>query len=120
MHMTINENNRIPTLSLSAQKRIGVILKSEPNNSFVRLAVNGGGCSGLSYEFSIEKVIQNDDIIIFESDDNSIAFVTDKISVTYIEKAEIDWKENISGSSFIVNNPNATANCGCGTSFSIA
>ena len=50
----------------------------------------------------------------------AIAFVTDKISVTYIEKAEIDWKENISGSSFIVNNPNATANCGCGTSFSIA
>ena len=120
MHMTIKENNKIPKLSLSAKQRIKTILNHEKENSFVRLAVNGGGCSGLSYAFSIENKINEDDIIIFESDDKGIKFVTDDISIKYMKNAEIDWKEDISGSTFIINNPNATANCGCGTSFSIA
>ena len=120
MHMTIEENNNIPKLSISAKKRIKLILETEPSSSFVRLAVNGGGCSGLSYAFSIENKISTDDIIIFKDIDKSIKFVTDNISAAYIKNAEINWKENISGSAFIVNNPNATASCGCGTSFSIA
>ena len=120
MHMTTNENNRIPKLSLSAQKRIGVILASEPNDSFIRLSVNGGGCSGFSYLFSIEREIQSNDIIIFEDSIKGIGFVTDTVSVGYMKNSQIDWKEDISGSSFTVNNPNATSNCGCGTSFSVA
>ena len=103
-------------LSASAANRITVMLENEPVGSFFRVAVNGGGCSGFQYEFSIDKERRDDDLS-FAS--HGVEVVVDEISLELIDNAELDYVQDLMGSYFAVTNPNATASCGCGTSFSV-
>ena len=85
-------------------------------NRCLRVAVEGGGCSGFQYEISIETDIKENDLILSE---NNCKVVIDPISLEFLSGAIIDFKEEIVGSKFVIENPNATSSCGCGTSFSI-
>ena len=103
-------------LSEAAAVRITQLLDSEPAGSFFRVAVLGGGCSGFQYDFSIDKNRQDDDLVFVVHD---VEVVVDEMSLELIDHAELDYVEDLMGSYFAVINPNATASCGCGTSFSI-
>ena len=103
-------------LSEAAALRITQLLDSEPAGSFFRVAVLGGGCSGFQYDFSIDKNRQDDDLVFFAHD---VEVVVDVMSLELIDHAELDYVQDLMGSYFAVTNPNATASCGCGTSFSI-
>ena len=103
-------------LSEAAAKRITVMLENEPQGSFFRVAVNGGGCSGFQYEFSIDTDRAEDDLSFVSHD---VEVVIDEISLELVDNAELDYVQDLMGAYFAVSNPNATASCGCGTSFSV-
>jgi iron-sulfur cluster insertion protein len=103
-------------LTGSAAERIKSMLLDEPEGSFFRVAVLGGGCSGFQYDFSIDGMKQADDCIFVS---HGVEVVIDEMSLEFIDTAELDYKRDLMGSYFAVNNPNATASCGCGTSFSV-
>ena len=104
------------TLSKSAATRITAMLDAETDGSFFRVAVNGGGCSGFQYEFSIDQTRQDDDLAFVMHD---VEVIIDEMSLELVDNAELDYVQDLMGSYFAVNNPNATASCGCGTSFSV-
>ncbi len=104
------------TISDRAARRIGEILKSEGNGAMLRISVEGGGCSGFQYKFDVARDRAADDIVIAR--DNAVVLL-DPTSITYLSGSEVDFVDDLIGASFRVNNPNATASCGCGTSFSI-
>ncbi len=104
------------TVSARAARRIGAILKGEAAGSVLRVGVSGGGCSGFKYDFEIAQASAPDDLVI-EHDGATV--VIDPVSLDFLKGAEIDFVDDLIGQSFRVNNPNATAGCGCGTSFSI-
>ena len=106
------------SITESAINRINFI-KSNEGKGFLRITVDGGGCSGFSYSFSFDKKTNDNDIIAYASKDGSPTLVTDNASIIYLNGSEITWEESLSGASFIIDNPNATSNCGCGTSFSV-
>ena len=103
-------------LTVSAAARITKMLADEPDGSFFRVAVLGGGCSGFQYDFSIDVTKQPDDCVFSAHD---VEIVIDAMSLELVDAAELDYKQDLMGSYFAVNNPNATASCGCGTSFSV-
>ena len=104
------------TVSERAAKRIGEILKGEPAGTMLRVSVEGGGCSGFQYKFDIEHEQASDDIVITR---DAATVLIDPISLGYLAGAQIDFVDDLIGASFKVNNPNVTASCGCGTSFSL-
>jgi iron-sulfur cluster insertion protein len=110
-------------LTESAKNRI-LEIKNNTNNphKFLRLTVKSGGCSGFQYIFELDDKNLEDDLIICEENigivENLIA-KTDKVSLQFIEGAKIDFVEELGASYFKVVNPNATANCGCGSSFAV-
>ena len=103
------------TISPRAAKRIVEILKAE-DAALMRVSVEGGGCSGFQYRFDLIKEGEPDDVLI-ERDGARI--VVDPVSLDLVKGAELDFVEDLIGASFKVKNPNVTASCGCGTSFSI-
>ena len=106
------------SITEDALERIKLI-QSQEGEGFLRITVDGGGCSGFSYSFNFDNKKLEDDIIA-SSDKNGLpALVTDSISLNYLSGSEITWKEDLSGASFSIDNPNATSSCGCGTSFSV-
>ncbi len=107
----------------NAKNRI-LEIKNNTNNphKFLRLTVKSGGCSGFQYIFELDDKNLTDDLIICEEnigDTANLIAKTDKISLQFIEGAKIDFVEELGASYFKVVNPNATANCGCGSSFAI-
>lgn len=104
------------TLSASAAKRINAILAKEPDQDMLRVSVEGGGCSGFSYSFGFAKAANDDDIIV-ERDGAKVAI--DEMSLEFLAGSEIDYVDELIGASFQIKNPNATASCGCGTSFAV-
>jgi iron-sulfur cluster assembly accessory protein len=104
------------TVSEKAARRIGEILKAEPAGTMLRVSVEGGGCSGFSYKFDIERAKADDDLVIARE---GAVVLIDPISVNYMAGSEIDFVEDLIGASFKVKNPKATASCGCGTSFAL-
>lgn len=102
----------------SAKTRIIDLLIDENNPKlFLRTFVQGGGCSGFSYGFTFDEEVNEDD---FEFPlDEKFKFVVDSMSMTYMQGATIDYKEDLMGSQFTIKNPNATNTCGCGSSFSV-
>ena len=112
----IQGNASVFGLSLSAAERIMHMLSGEPEGSFFRVAVLGGGCSGFQYDFSIDQQLNHDDIVFTT---HGVDVVVDDISIDLIDHAELDYVQDLMGSYFAVTNPNATASCGCGTSFSV-
>ena len=105
------------TLTESAVAKIADILLEE-NTPQVKLRtfVQGGGCSGFSYGFTLDEEQNEDDFVI---DNNGIVVLIDSMSMQYLQGATIDYKEELMGSSFTINNPNAQTTCGCGSSFSV-
>ncbi len=93
-------------------------LKAEEGNDtlMLRLYITGGGCSGFSYGFSFEEEKREDDTII---ENDSVVLLVDALSIQYLMGSQVDYLENLQGSRFVVNNPNAVTTCGCGSSFSI-
>lgn len=104
------------TLTERAARRIAEILKEEPQNTMLRLAVTGGGCSGFQYDFCFDDSRADDDLLIARG--GAIVLI-DPVSLDFLKGSEIDFVEEMIGASFKVTNPNATASCGCGTSFSV-
>lgn len=104
------------TLSDRAARRIATILAREPDGTALRISVSGGGCSGFQYGFDLDKTRAEDDLIL---ERNGAVVLIDSISLPYVGGSEIDFVDDLIGQSFQVKNPNATASCGCGTSFSI-
>ena len=105
------------TISESAREKIKDLLLEENNpNLFLRTFVQGGGCSGFSYGFTFDEAINEDD---FEIPLDNFKILVDSMSMTYLQGAEIDYKEDVMGSSFNIKNPNATTTCGCGSSFGV-
>lgn len=92
------------------------ILKNKNHNSKFRIYIIGGGCNGFQYKFILDKKINENDIIIKKL---GILIIIDPISLQYLMGGTIDYVENLEGSKFIVDNPNAKTTCGCGLSFSI-
>ena len=104
------------SVSERAARRIGEILTAEAPGTMLRVSVEGGGCSGFQYRFDMEKTREPDDFVISR---NGATVLIDPVSLRYLEGAEIDFVDDLIGASFKIANPNATASCGCGTSFSI-
>jgi iron-sulfur cluster assembly accessory protein len=104
------------TLSASAAKQINTILGAQTESSLLRIGVMGGGCSGFSYTFELGNDVTPDDFVI-ERDGAKVAI--DEASLPFLEGSEIDYVDELIGASFKIHNPNATAACGCGTSFSV-
>jgi iron-sulfur cluster insertion protein len=104
-------------IGTNAVIKLKELLAEEGNPELkLRIFVQGGGCSGFSYGFTFDEVKNDDD---FEFVEDSVKILVDAMSMQYLEGAEIDFKDDIMGSSFVINNPNATSTCGCGSSFSI-
>ena len=105
-----------PSLSDRAARRVAAILSKEPAGTMLRLAVTGGGCSGFQYNFALDEARLEDDLVL-EKDGATV--LIDPVSLDFLVGAEIDFTDDLIGQAFKVNNPNATASCGCGTSFSV-
>jgi len=104
------------TLTQSAISKVKDILSEETKPMKLRTFVQGGGCSGFSYGFSLEDDPHSEDDFILQFD--GIDVVIDAMSAQYLQGAEIDYKDSLEGSNFIIKNPNAQTTCGCGSSFS--
>ncbi len=102
-------------ITAAAARRIETLLGAEQKPYF-RVRVDGGGCSGFQYKFDFDTAKQVDDI---ELQQHGVTVLVDDMSMPFLENAQLDYVEELIGSYFKVDNPNATASCGCGTSFSI-
>jgi iron-sulfur cluster assembly accessory protein len=103
-------------LSDRAVRRIAKILSREPAGTALRVSVSGGGCSGFQYGFDLDATVEPEDLVLAR--DGAVVRV-DPISLDYMRGSVIDFVDDLMGQSFQVKNPNATASCGCGTSFSV-
>jgi iron-sulfur cluster insertion protein len=104
------------SVSESAARRIAFLATKEAKPVMMRVAVLGGGCSGFQYNFSFEEQRNDDDLLI---ERNGASVVVDATSLELLKGSELDYVEEMVGSSFQVKNPNATSSCGCGNSFSV-
>jgi iron-sulfur cluster insertion protein len=104
-------------LETSAVEKLRDLVAEEGNpNLMLRVFVQGGGCSGMSYGFTFDEM-QNEDDFDFAYED--VKVVIDSMSMQYLQGSSIDYKEDSMGASFVINNPQAQTTCGCGSSFSI-
>lgn len=104
------------TVSNRAAKRIAEIIANDADSKMLRVSVEGGGCSGFQYKFDLTNDRTPDDLAI---ENGGITVLVDSVSQMYMAGSEIDFADELIGAAFKVNNPNATASCGCGTSFSL-
>lgn len=101
----------------SAVKKLQTLIEDEQNEALkLRVYITGGGCAGFSYGFKFDEVVNEDDTVINKDE---VAVVVDSLSIQYIDGSELDYQENLMGSRFVLNNPNAETTCGCGSSFSV-
>jgi iron-sulfur cluster insertion protein len=103
-------------LAASAAKRLAKLGAAEGKTLMLRVAVDGGGCSGFQYRFELVETAQDDDLRV-ECDGQ--AALVDPVSVPFLKNAEIAFVDELAGAQFVVRNPNAASSCGCGVSFSI-
>ena len=100
----------------SAVAKVADLIAEEGNPDLkLRVFVQGGGCSGFQYGFTFDEAVNEDDTLITK---DNVTLLIDSMSFQYLVGAEIDYKEDINGSQFVIKNPNATTTCGCGSSFS--
>ena len=104
------------SVSERAARRIARILESEPEGSMLRISVEGGGCSGFQYRFAFDTACNPDDVAVTSQ---GATVLVDETSLEFMGGAELDYVEDLIGSAFKINNPNAVAACGCGTSFTV-
>lgn len=106
--------NLPPTVTERAFERLAEIGAAD-NGKALRIAVEGGGCSGFQYEIALDEPKEDD--LVLEGKGQKV--VVDAISLPFLENATIDFTEELIGARFVIDNPNATSSCGCGTSFSM-
>ena len=104
------------TVSASAAKRIAFLMAQEADGAKLRIAIDGGGCSGFQYAFGFDSEVNDDDLVVER--DGAVVLI-DETSLAFLDGAEIDYVDDLMAAHFKINNPNATASCGCGTSFSV-
>ncbi|HSV28631.1 MAG TPA: iron-sulfur cluster insertion protein ErpA [Candidatus Omnitrophota bacterium] len=105
------------TVTANAAKRVAKLIEMEGKPSLMlRLGVSGGGCSGFQYGITLDDAVNDDDVI---SEQHGIKLVVDQTSLDLLAGAEVDFVEDLVGSSFQIRNPNASSTCGCGSSFSV-
>jgi iron-sulfur cluster insertion protein len=104
------------TITPAAANKIKTIIDAEDSSLKLRVFVEGGGCTGFKYGFSMEDHPAEDDFT-FKKD--GVEVVIDSVSMQYMTEAEIDYTESMMGSNFTIRNPNVTATCGCGSSFAV-
>jgi iron-sulfur cluster insertion protein len=101
----------------SAASKVKQLIVEEGNPSLkLRVFVQGGGCSGFQYGFTFDEETNDDDTVM---EKNGVHLLIDAMSYQYLVGAEIDYKDDLEGSQFVIKNPNATTTCGCGSSFSV-
>jgi len=100
----------------NAIRRIATILKQETQPAVLRVSVEGGGCSGFQYKFDIQRAPESEDTVIAR---DGATVVIDPVSLEYLSGSRIDFADELIGAAFKIENPNATASCGCGTSFAL-
>ena len=104
-------------MSARAADKVSELIQDEGNDELkLRVFVTGGGCSGFSYGFTFDDDIAQDDTVVQRS---GVTMVVDPMSYQYLVGAEVDFREDLQGSQFVVTNPNASSTCGCGNSFAI-
>jgi iron-sulfur cluster insertion protein len=101
----------------SAASKVRELLNDEENpDQMLRVFVTGGGCSGFQYGFKFDDKTEDDDTVVVK---NGVTLLIDPMSIQYLTGADIDYKESVEGSQFVIRNPNASTTCGCGSSFSV-
>ena len=101
----------------AAAAKVRSLIEEEQNDDLkLRVFVTGGGCSGFSYGFTFDEQASEDDTSV---EKNGVTLLVDPMSFQYLVGAEVDYKEGLQGSQFVIKNPNATTTCGCGSSFSV-
>jgi len=104
------------TLSPSAAARVAWIAEKQGQPAILRLAVEGGGCSGFQYRFGLAEAVAEDDTV---SETDGVKLVVDAVSLDLVAGCVVDYVESLGGAAFRVENPQATAGCGCGSSFAV-
>lgn len=101
----------------AAAAKVAALIAEEGNPDLkLRVFVQGGGCSGFQYGFTFDEIVNEDDT---KMEKNGVTLLIDAMSLQYLVGAEIDYKDDLEGSQFVIRNPNATTTCGCGSSFSV-
>lgn len=107
--ITVSENAKQKAINLMRED-------NKPEGSFIRVGVEGGGCSGLSYKLEFDNLMKEGDQVF---EDKGIKIVVDKKSFLYLVGTELDYSGGLNGKGFVFNNPNASRTCGCGESFAV-
>ncbi len=114
--LTNYETSDLLVFTDAAANKVKNLIEEENNDELkLRVFVSGGGCSGFQYGFTFDENVQDGDTKI---EKNGVMLLVDPMSFQYLSGAEIDYKEDLEGSQFVIKNPNATTTCGCGSSFS--
>ena len=117
--MSVAETFNPSSINLSAravQKVRNLVAEEENDELKLRVFITGGGCSGFQYGFTFDELVADDDTTV---ETGGVTLLVDPMSFQYLVGSEVDYTEGLEGSRFVINNPNATATCGCGSSFSI-
>ena len=117
--MSVVESFNPSSINLSARaiQKVRDLVAEEDNDQLkLRVFITGGGCSGFQYGFTFDELVADDDTAL---EANGVTLLVDVMSLQYLAGSVVDYTEGLEGSKFVVSNPNATASCGCGTSFSI-
>jgi iron-sulfur cluster insertion protein len=109
-------NGQTLTLSPSAAARVAAIAAKQTKPAILRLSVEGGGCSGFQYQFGLAEAAEADDLV---TETDGVRLVVDPVSLDLVAGCIVDYVESLGGAAFRVENPNATAGCGCGSSFAV-
>jgi iron-sulfur cluster assembly accessory protein len=104
------------TLSPSAAARVATIAAKQGKPAILRLSVEGGGCSGFQYKFGLAEAAEADDLVV---ERDGVTLVVDPVSLDLVGGSVVDYVESLGGAAFKVENPNASAGCGCGSSFAV-
>ncbi len=115
----MSDTAQVPAMVFTeaAANKVKSLLEEEQNDNLkLRVYITGGGCAGFSYGFTFDENMADDDTAI---ERDGVVLLVDPMSFQYLAGAEVDYREGLQGSQFVINNPNATTTCGCGSSFSI-
>lgn len=114
--LEVEQSNRPLDFTTAAATKVAELIEEEANEELkLRVYVQGGGCSGFQYGFTFDEDQMEDDTAV---DTDGVRLLVDPMSFQYLIGAKIDYKDDLDGARFIINNPNATTTCGCGSSFS--
>jgi iron-sulfur cluster insertion protein len=101
----------------AAAAKVAALIADEGNADLkLRVYITGGGCSGFQYGFEFDEASNEDDVAVHR---DGVTLVVDPLSLQYLMGAEVDYRESLAGSQFVIRNPNAKTTCGCGSSFSV-